>query len=128
MILEAGREAAEALMVDACSIVRPASGTQTYDPDTDTFTEPETSTVYTGSCRVRLNQAGTEVSAGDDTLTQSGYIVSVPASTTTLVIGDVVVISSAASDASLVGMRLRVASIERGTNVTARRLMCEVLS
>ena len=123
-----GRTAAEGLMTDTCTITR-ANGEPTYNPSTLTYTTPTPTTVYTGKCRVKPSvlSGNTTVQAGEERVALWPFSISVPFSATDVELDDIVTVTSSA-DASLVGRPLRVRSIARGTNVTARRLDCEETS
>lgn len=122
---EAGRVRAESLMTDACTIARPTTAPVT-DPVSGAVTYPET-TIYTGRCRARPAGGGHQVEAGEDITQVFGLRVSVPISVTGVRADDVVTVTASA-DGSLVGKRLRVREIERGSHITARRLRCEETS
>ena len=119
---EAGRARAESLMVDTCQVVT-VSSTPTTNPTTGVETYPETIR-YTGMCRVRPNFRNSDANFGDQQVQILSHLVSLPMSATSVATDDVIVVT-ASLDASLVGKRLRVRSIARGTHVTARRLACE---
>lgn len=123
----AGRRAALARMVDACTIT--AAGTQTYDAATDTWTSGAATTVYTGACRVSIADTNDrEGVAGVDPVSERDYVVSVPMTVTGAAVDQTVTITASALDPALVGLTLRVIGVARGTNLTARRLNCEVQS
>lgn len=127
MIVLAGRAAAERLMVDTCTITREATTGQTYNAANDTFSEPARSTIYSGPCRVKPAGAGDRrASAGDDTYQLDAYVVSIPVSATAVEPGDQVAITAAQHDPTLTGVGLRVLSVDIGSQITARRLRCEV--
>lgn len=128
MNLASGRAAAQRLMTETCTITRAGTGSQVYNAANDTFTEPSRQTIYTGPCRVKAPTGGdSRVAAGDDVYHLDAYIVSIPVSATVIRPEDQVAITSAASDPTLAGITLRVRSITSGSQVTARRLMCEVM-
>lgn len=119
---EAGRARAESLMVDTCQVVT-MSATATTDPVTGL--ETYTPTVrYTGMCRVRPNYQNRQAEFGDQQVQVLSHLVSLPVSATAVAVDDEVVVT-ASLDSSLVGKRLRIRSVARGTHVTARRLACE---
>jgi len=121
-VLAQARAAAGALMVDACTLTRPA-GPRVWDPDTGVYTQP-TATVYAGACRVRVRtDAEQVVRAGETTEATWRYLVSLPF-TVAAESGDVVQVT-ASNDPTLPGRVLRVVQVTRGTHVSARRLICE---
>jgi hypothetical protein len=119
-----GRERAQSLMTDRCRIFAP--GAKTTDPVTGAVTGGDT-TVYTGVCQLRPNLAGRDVSTGQTAAAQFSTMVKVPVAVTGVEFGHLVEVV-ASTDPDLVGTVLRVRTIELGTNVTARRLGCEVYS
>lgn len=120
-----GRAAAEAIMVDACTITRVVPGT-TFNETTGAYTGGSTSTVYTGACRVKpRDNADRVVQYGQEAVSFWPYIVSVPMSVTTVDLEDVVTITASSLDATLVGLELRVREVLSGSHLTARRLSCE---
>jgi hypothetical protein len=120
----AGRARAESLMTDACRIFAP--GAKTTDPETGAVTGGDTN-LYVGKCQVRPNRAGRQVDTGQTDAAQFSTMVKVPTAVTGVEFGHLVAIT-ASTDPDLVGTVLRVRDIELGTNVTARRLGCEVYS
>ena len=120
----AGQRAIEALMTDTCTITR--DGTPVFDPATGLYTTPST-TIYSGKCRVRtrgrfLRDKATQ--AGDTDVILWPYIVSVPVSSAAVEVLDTVTVDTA-SDAALVGVKMRVRIASHATEATAHRLDCE---
>lgn len=110
-------------MLDTCNVVT-TSSTPTTDPVTNIDTYPET-VIYTGKCRVRpYLQSRSDAAFGEQQVQLLSHLVSLPMSATA-VVPDAVVVVTASTDASLVSKRLRVRTIARGSDVTARRLACE---
>lgn len=112
-------------MQDTCTITRGGSGEPVFNAATKLHTDPATTALYTGKCRVRppTTQANS-VEAGDAQVGLQRYTVSVPMSVTGVRRDDVVTVT-ASQDADLVTRRLRVVQVAAGTQVTARRLTCE---
>lgn len=124
----AGRNAAEQLMVDACTITRGTTGT-TYDSDSDSYTTTPGAGVYAGRCRVKpRDNADRQVEAGGETVSLWPYVVSVPMAASGIDLDDTVTVTAAAMDPELVGLVLRVRDVPKGSTLTARRLGCEVQS
>jgi hypothetical protein len=121
----AGRRAAEALMVDACTVAHGTGGG--VQDETTGQVARTTSTVYTGPCRVQLPQAQPRTSdVAERTATVQRAIVSLPVATSTGVrVGATVTITAAALDADLAGRRFRVVGLHHKSYATARRLECE---
>lgn len=112
-------------MTDACQVVRMGT-TPTVNPTTGQETYPET-VQYTGPCRVRPNLRDSDAEFGEQQVQVLSHLVSIPVSEADVVPDDVVHVT-ASDDASLVGKRLRVRAVARGTNITARRLACEEMA
>lgn len=121
-VVEAGRAAAERLMVDTCTIVRPGS----YGaPDESTGIPTRTTTsVYSGACRVKPEQAG-EQNAGEREVVTRRFVVSLPADTDGVAVGDVVTVTASVYDVGLEGASLVVVGVPVGSHLTARRLLAE---
>lgn len=123
-----GRAAAEALMVDTCTITRSATR-GTFNETTLQYDSPTTTSLYTGKCRVK--PAGGQVSDrvvqfGEQAVSLWPFQVSVPISVENLAVDDLVTITASSLDPDLVGTVLRVRDVTQGTHITARRLGCEV--
>ena len=118
--------AAEALMVDSCTITRAGSGGSTIDENTGAVIPPAGTTVYTGACRVQ--RPGTSTAPRADT---GGYEIGVgtifaqlPIAATGVRRGDTFTVT-AASDPDLVGVDARVEANMAKTHATKRTLICE---
>jgi hypothetical protein len=121
-VLARGRLAAEAGMVDACTITR--VGERTTDTTTGEVTEP-TSTLYTGACRVQQKQAqATEETVGEDHLLLLRIEVQLPMSVTDLEVGDLITVTSSEHDPDLPGRVFRVHDLAHKTHATSRRVQC----
>lgn len=119
--LAAGRREAEALMVDACTIVRRA-GTST---DRDTGVVVETfEDIYAGRCRVQQGTAGQGIrhDTGETSVVVLRMELQLPISVIALAEGDQVLITASAHDADLIGRRFRIHDIAHKTHATARRV------
>jgi hypothetical protein len=120
-VLAGGRAAAERLMTDTCTITRP--GARTWDAASGTYTQA-TTTVYSGPCRVRVLTPGDRTDqAGEEQVTTWRYLVSIPV-TGSVELDDEVTVNTSA-DSTLVGRVLRVRQVTRGSQITARRMVCE---
>lgn len=117
------RAEAELLMVDACTITRTSTG-DVFDPDTGTYTASAGTAVYAGKCKIQYRSAST-ADVGEQQLTLHSLEVHVPMSVTDVTVDDVVAITAAVHDASLVGRTFRVIDDFAKTYATARRLRCE---
>jgi hypothetical protein len=122
-ILAHGRAAAQARMLDACTIQHPTGVT------TDDLTGVVTAayaTVYTGPCRVKQSGNGSATDGGEVTVAVLNLEVHVPVVGTEAVVhGDRVTITSAVNDTALVGRTFRVIAKPIRSEATARRISCE---
>jgi hypothetical protein len=121
-LLGRARSAAEALMVDACTIAR--IGGRVTDTTTGEVTEPVT-TLYTGKCRVQQAQAQAQrEDAGEDRLLMLRLEVQLPMSVEGLEVGDIVTITASVHDPDLPGRVFRIHDLAHKTHATARRVQC----
>ena len=117
-----GRRIAQRLMQDTCTISRPGT-TRTFNPATNSYSTTPT-VVYSGRCRVKPQPTTDTVSnVGEQAISRWPYTVSVP--TAALPQLDDQVLITASDDPALANLKLRVRTVVKGTNVTARRLGCE---
>lgn len=122
--VRAGRRAAEALMVDACTIEHRTTASA-LDETTGRVTRSAT-TVYTGPCRVQSAQAQPrEVEVAGRTSTTQTLTVSIPVAAAGVRVNAVVTVTASLLDPSLVGRRFRVAGLLHKTHATAQRLQVE---
>jgi hypothetical protein len=127
-VLARGRVAAEAGMVDACTIRRNTG--ETTDPfsgeTSDTYVE-----LYDGKCRFQQSGGGARANqqdAGEAYLLLQQVEVQLPISVTGLMVGDVVTITAAGRDEDLVGRVLRIRDLMTKTDSTARRVQVEEIT
>ena len=111
-------------MVDSCTVTR--GDARTFDPVTRTYTTPAGATVYSGACRVQVASAVAPASPDVDGygLTTQRITVHVPVSSVEYRLRDVVTVTAALMDPTLVGKRFRVVGGHAKTFATARRLEC----
>lgn len=122
----AGRELAARLMVDSCTITRPNTA-RTFNRGTGSYTAGTTGPVYSGPCQIQiaaLADAGTPDTEGGGATVQQ-ILVKVPVDVTAYRVGDLVTVTAAILDDTLVGRDFRVTAIHGKTFATARRLQCE---
>lgn len=121
-----GRSAADARMVDTCTVTR-GGGDDTLNPTTGAYTTPDDTILYTGQCEVQISDGlNTQTSdAGGQLVTQRRVTVKVPISVTDVEVDDIVTVTSSALDADLVGQTFRVVGTFAKTFATARRLQVE---
>lgn len=109
-------------MTDTCVVTVPSSGQGTLDP-TGWPTNPAGTVVYSGRCRIRMGGTVSGSQSRDvaaDRVFVSQPVLSVPISAAVIPVGAVAVLSS--------GMRLRVVGRVLGTQMTAQRVTCEVVT
>lgn len=120
-----GRQAAEALMRDACTVTRP--GPSTTDDLTGAVTSSP-STQYSGKCKVQQGAGGRRMDVGEVTQVMLGLRVDLPVvGSQTVAVGDVVTITAvgSTSDPALLNRTFRVKDLLLKSYSTARRLGCE---
>jgi hypothetical protein len=120
----AGRRAAEALMVDTCTI-RVRTGATTQSETTGQVTRTA-STVYAGPCRVQQAQAQPQQhDAGERTVTVQPSIVSIPSTSVSIPVGAVITIDASVLSPALAGRVFRVTGAHHKSHATAQRLQVE---
>jgi hypothetical protein len=119
----AGRRAAEALMVDGCTIQR-VTGTSTND--TTGVVTPTYSMIYAGKCRVQqIVPVSKPADIGQAQVWLQRLELQVPISVTGIASDDLVTITASLLDADLVGRTFRVRELGHKTHLTARRVQLE---
>ncbi len=121
-LLARGRSAAEAGMVDACTIRRVTG--RVSDPDTGeqvvTYLTPDP---YVGTCRVQQATAqAQQQDVGEDYLLMLRLEVQLPMSVVGLEVGDEVTVTASAHDPDLVGRVFLIRDLAHKTHATARRV------
>lgn len=114
-----GRQRAEELMVDTCTIKHRTS--ETTDPDTGVVT-PTYTTVYSGKCRLKLPTAvARPADVGQAQVFTQHPTLSLPATTTGVQIDDLVTMTASALMPALVGRQFHVRGLPGSTHMTAAR-------
>lgn len=117
-----GRAAAEALMVDTCTVVRVTGGAGALDPETGTKTAGSTATVYSGKCRVQTYEAHESTpDSGGHVYTVQRYAIHIPVGTA-IKVDDQITVTAAVLDPDLVGRDYRVVGLLHKSHATAQRL------
>lgn len=112
-------------MVDACTVSGPDT-TGVLDETTGQYTTASGASRYTGPCRVKVQATQDRAtSAGERVIMLRTFIVSLPITAVTVKVDDVVRITASVLDSALVGTRMRVVDVAKGTGLTARRLVAE---
>lgn len=98
------------------------------DPVTGVVTASKT-TIYAGPMRVKPYSriTGSGVVAGEAKDSMVLYTVSVPITVTTTRPGDIVHVTQSTDTQLLTRTTLRVISVERSSQITARRMTCELV-
>lgn len=116
--LARGRTAAEALMVDACTIRHKTGESASGGVITPTY-----STLYNGKCRVQVrSEAGQGQNVGEAYLVVERHEVQLPMTVTGLREGDQITITASALDPDLVGRVYVVRDVVRKSHLTSRRV------
>lgn len=120
------RDAAESLMLDSC-IVRRATGGQVTDPVTGVVSD-EVITVHSGRCKVQSRTAvAAEPVAAGHKYTVEQLMIHFPVGVNCQ-LDDMVTVTAAGLDASLVGLVFRLTELPRGTIRTANRWNVELVT
>lgn len=120
-----GRAAAEALMLDTCSIVRTTGPAGPIDPDTGLPTPAPTAQVYAGKCRVQTYEAHESTpDSGDHVFTVQRYYIHLPVAADVRR-DDQITITAAVLDPALVGRSYRVVGLLHKTYATANRVIVD---
>lgn len=119
-VLARGRIAAEAGMVDTCTIRR--SVRQTTDPFSgeavDTFDE-----LYDGKCRLQQGSAeAQQADVGENYVLLQRVTVQLPVNVTGIQVGDQITVTAAGRDPDLVGRVFLVRDLFIKTDATSRRV------
>lgn len=121
-VLARGRAAAEALMVDSCSIRR-KTGESTGAGGVVT---PTYSTLYAGKCRVQQSAGqAQQQDPGEAYVLMLRLEVQLPMSVTGLQPEDEVTVTASAHDPDLVGRLFIVRDLAHATHKTARRVQVQ---
>lgn len=124
----AGRHAAEALMLDACTVKRLAS--QVTDPETGVVT-PTYTTIYTGKCKVQRTTRASRVaptSVGEAEVFLARLELHLPVAASHVTSDDIATVTASALDPDLVGMVFHVRELAAKTLQTARRFGIELVT
>jgi Family of unknown function (DUF6093) len=120
-LMQRGRWAAQAQMIDSCLIEHPTG--HTTDATTGAVTEIF-SLVYNGQCKVNHVSSPSQQDVAEAGLAVLNPTVHVPMSVVGVVEGDRVTIVLCLLDPELTGRRFRVRGPIHNTYLTARRLEC----
>lgn len=119
----AGRRAAEALMVDACTIKRV---TNSSTNDNTAVVTPTYSTVYSGKCRVQqVVPVSRPHDVGEAAVWLQRLTLQLPMSVTGIASDDLVTVTASALDPDLVGRTFHVRELGHKSHMTSRRVQIE---
>lgn len=124
--LARGRQAAESLMVDTCTIRRRGPGEHT-DPLTGVVT-PSWQPIYSGKCRVQqsaLGAASSPADVGEAAVRLVAFELQLPMTAVGLAEGDEVTITASVLDEDLDGRVFTVIGLAHKTHATARRVQVQ---
>jgi hypothetical protein len=118
------RGRAQLLMTSTCSVFVP--GAPTTDQTSGLISRTPTA-VWSGPCRVRPASIGLRTmttNVADSESFRFDYRISIPFDVTAVLEGHMVTVT-ASPDPALVGTTYEVHRVDRGDNVSARRLICQ---
>lgn len=126
-VLVRGRQAAEALMVDACTITRVTG--EVTDLQTGVVTQT-TEQIYAGKCRIQQNgRLSRPVTVAGSYVFQTAYELQLPIGTSPGIgINDAVAVDAAVFDPDLSGRTYWVRELAAKTHATSRRCGIEEVS
>lgn len=114
-----GRAAAEAGMVDTCTVKH---GTGSTTDDTTGAVTPTYSTVYTGPCKIQGAPVASRRNVGEASVVVASVLLHLPiVGSEPVAVEDIATINTSGMDTALVGKVFRVAGPADGTFKTARR-------
>jgi hypothetical protein len=121
-------QALAATLMDCQGTVAHPGPPSTPDPVTGLVTPTQT-TVYAGPMRVKPYSriTGTGVTAGEAKDSMVLYTVSVPMTVTDARPGDIVHVTASTDSQLLTRTTFRVVAVERSSQITARRMTCELV-
>jgi hypothetical protein len=128
-LLAEGRAAAEAIMLDACTITRVTGEPGPIDPETGLRSPAPTATVYSGKCKVQTYEPHESARAsGDHVYTEQRYHLHLPIGAGPIEVDDEALITAASADSELVGKTYRIAGLHSKTFATAQRLLVDEIT
>jgi hypothetical protein len=128
-LLAEGRAAAEAIMLDACTITRVTGPEGALDPETGLRDPAPTVTVYSGKCKVQTYEPHESArESGDHVFTEQRYHLHLPMGVGPVGVGDTATITAAAADTQLVGRSYRIAGLHHKSLATAQRLLVDEIT
>ncbi|WP_029135322.1 DUF6093 family protein [Nakamurella lactea] len=127
-VLARGRDHANALMQDSCTITIPGEGEGTYDPGTNTTIPPDPTVIYDGRCRIQLSQPVSDRPlVAVDQKTVVSHVISIPVGSPTVPRMALITITASTHDPANIGRQFTVRSRLSKTHATAERLQADEL-
>jgi hypothetical protein len=128
-LLAEGRAAAEAIMLDACTITRVTGPEGPLDPETGLREPAPTTTIYAGKCKVQTYEPHESAKeAGDHVFTEQRYHLHLPIGAGPVAVNDIATVTAASADAGLVGRSYRIAGLHHKSLATAQRLLVDEIT
>jgi hypothetical protein len=128
-LLAEGRAAAEAIMLDACTITRLTGPEGEMDPETGLREPAPTITVYSGKCKVQTYEPHESAKeSGDHVFTEQRYHLHLPIGAGPVAVNDIATVTAASADAGLVGRSYRIAGLHHKSLATAQRLLVDEIT
>lgn len=137
-LLAEGRAAAEAIMLDTCTVTRVTGPEGEIDPETGLPAPAPTETVYPlpaavapldGRCKVQTYEPHESTrESGDHVFTEQRYHLHLPIGAGPFKVGDTATIMTASADAQLVGRSYRIAGLHHKSLATAQRLLVDEIT
>ena len=118
------RATSDSALPDTGTITR--SGTSTFDEATGRLAAGTPTTIYSGAMRVRPASAEKVAQFGDQQVTLSSFVLTVPHDATGVEVDDVVTVT-ASDDADLLTRQMRVTAVPVGSFMISKRYPCEVV-
>jgi hypothetical protein len=126
--IAAGQAAAEARMVDTCTITRAGAGPREFNRTNGQTVAPARTVIYSGKCKIQARvESVASISEGGQLVIVRNPELQLPISATSVDVDDVAHVDAVGpwSDAALVDREFRIAGDPAKTFATARRLPCE---
>lgn len=118
----------ETAMAATITVVRPGAGQPTYDPETDTWTDPAGTTLYSGKARVQPIRSEVQRERPGDTTKVLAIRFSVPVSSinTSIQFHDVVTVTASPMNTTLLGYTYYVTDPVDSSNPLEKTFHAEI--
>lgn len=112
-------------MTARCTIDRDGTGDPVWDEDTGTWTQPARVVLHTDvPCRIQQQKQPQVADVGQQQVSTHDYLVPVPITITDVELGQQLLVTVNLDDPSLVGRRLEITDVQRGSLAWERDLVC----